>query len=92
MRKRNDFYYNFRHRINPHLLVTNLNGLPSSWNTEEITKLIDENISPSYSLLLLFKNKIVAFRDRFGYRPLAICETKNGIYIASEDSAFKFLI
>jgi len=71
-------------------LVTNLNGLPSSWNTEEITKLIDENISPSYSLLLLFKNKIVAFRDRFGYRPLAICETKNGIYIASEDSAFKF--
>lgn len=74
----------------PHLLVTNLNGLPSSWNTEEITKLIDENISPSYSLLLLFKNKIVAFRDRFGYRPLAICETKNGIYIASEDSAFKF--
>lgn len=74
----------------PHLLVTNLNGLPSSWNSEDITKLIDENISPSYSLLLLFNNKIVAFRDRFGYRPLAICETKNGVYVASEDSAFKF--
>ena len=53
MRKRNDFITTSDTELIPHLLVTNLNGLPSSWNTEEITKLIDENISPSYSLLLL---------------------------------------
>ncbi|WP_103899231.1 amidophosphoribosyltransferase, partial [Petrotoga halophila] len=74
----------------PHLLVNKLKGSPSSWKSEEISKLIAENISPSYSLLFLFKDKIIAFRDSFGYRPLSICETENGIYVASEDSAFKF--
>ena len=74
----------------PHLLVNKLKGSPSSWKSEEIGKLIAENISPSYSLLFLFKDKIIAFRDPFGYRPLSICETENGIYVASEDSAFKF--
>ncbi|WP_113075560.1 amidophosphoribosyltransferase [Petrotoga sp. 9PW.55.5.1] len=74
----------------PHLLVNNLKGVPSSWESSNIGKLIDQNIGPSYSLLLLFKNKIIAFRDSYGYRPLALCETKNGIYVASEDSAFKF--
>ncbi|HOB16194.1 MAG TPA: amidophosphoribosyltransferase [Defluviitoga sp.] len=74
----------------PHLLVTNLKGAPSTWDPENIAKLIDKHISPSYSLLLLFKNKIIALRDRYGYRPLAICETDDAVYLASEDSAFKF--
>ncbi|WP_233186627.1 amidophosphoribosyltransferase [Petrotoga sp. 9PWA.NaAc.5.4] len=73
----------------PHLLVNNFKKAPSKWESKEVGKVIDKSIGPSYSLLLLFENKIIVLRDAFGYRPLFLCETKNGIYVASEDSAFK---
>ena len=36
-------------------------------------------------------NRILAYRDAFGYRPLFFCEAKEGFFIASEDIAFEML-
>ncbi|NUU95363.1 hypothetical protein XO10_01975 [Marinitoga sp. 1135] len=74
-----------------HILIKKLNKKISEWTFEEIAKTIFENISPSYSLLLLFKDKIIALRDKYGYRPLYYYTDENGIYISSEDSGFYFL-
>ena len=41
-----------------------------------------------YSLLFLLKDKMVALRDPFGFRPLSIGKRGKSIFIASETSAF----
>ncbi len=55
---------------------------------EALSKAINEFIG-AFSIVLLFDTKIIAFRDKNGFRPLVYGE-KNGIfYFASEDTALK---
>ncbi|EKF48449.1 amidophosphoribosyltransferase [Thermosipho africanus H17ap60334] len=43
-------------------------------------------IPSAYSVVILGKDKLIAARDRFGFRPLFYGKYKNGYVIASEDS------
>ena len=70
-------------------LVKNLLKEPSKWSLKEISKVISEKLSPSYSLLILVKDRLIALRDERGYRPLFVCESDSGYFVASEDCAFK---
>ena len=74
-----------------HILVGNLKTPPHKWTLEEVSSIIFENIKPSYSLLILFEDRIMAIRDKKGYRPLSIYEDEYGHYISSEDCGFNFL-
>ncbi len=59
-------------------------------NFENIGKILSEFFDRgAYSLCFLYKNKIFAFRDKFGFRPLWFCKTNDGFFVASEDIAFK---
>lgn len=63
-----------------------------NFSFEKIGKCLEENFSlGAYSLALFLPEKIFAYRDTFGYRPLFFCEAKEGFFIASEDVAFKHL-
>jgi len=46
-------------------------------------------ISGSFSLLILTQNKIYALRDRYGIRPLVMAGYENNYFIASESIAFE---
>jgi amidophosphoribosyltransferase len=48
-------------------------------------------VQGAYSLLLLFKDRLVALRDPRGFRPLAIGTLGNGYVFASETCAFDLL-
>lgn len=53
---------------------------------------LEENFSlGAYSLALFLPEKILAYRDSHGFRPLFFCEAKEGFFIASEDVAFENL-
>ena len=59
-------------------------------NFENIGKILSMFFNKgAYCLCFLYKNKIFAYRDKFGFRPLWFCETNDGFFIASEDIAFK---
>ncbi len=56
---------------------------------EEAVKHTCENIKGSYAMVIMSPNKIVAARDPFGIRPLAVGKMPEGCYvIASETCAF----
>lgn len=70
-------------------VVYGLKKPPSSWSFEEIGNCLEKDFSKgAFSLVLYLPNKIVAYRDPVGYRPLIFCEAKEGYFIASEDVAF----
>ena len=52
-----------------------------------LAKLMND-IPASYSLLLMFGNKIYVVRDRFGIRPLYYCITNNSAMVCSETLSF----
>ncbi|WGS64697.1 amidophosphoribosyltransferase [Marinitoga aeolica] len=74
-----------------HILIKQMRKNISEWTLENIAKTIFENVSPSYSLLLLFKDRIIAIRDKYGYRPLYYYISEKGYFMSSEDSGFNFL-
>lgn len=74
-----------------HILIKKLHKNISEWKLEDIANTIFNEVSPAYSILLLFNNRIIAIRDKNGYRPLYYYITENGYYISSEDSGFNFL-
>lgn len=74
-----------------HILIKNLIKNIECWTLEDVAKTIFENLKPSYSLLLLFNDRMIAIRDRYGYRPLYYYIDENGYFISSEDSGFNFL-
>ncbi|MEN3027885.1 MAG: amidophosphoribosyltransferase [Aquificaceae bacterium] len=45
----------------------------------------------AYSLLLLFKDRLIAVRDPMGFRPLLMGRLKNSVLFASESCAFDIL-
>ena len=72
-----------------HTLIKTLPERPSNWSLEKISRIISENVGPSYSLLILIKDRLIALRDSRGYRPLFLCKAKYGYFLSSEDCAFK---
>jgi amidophosphoribosyltransferase len=73
-------------------IVYGLKKTPEQWTFEEIGKCLEEDFSKgAYSLALCLPNKVVAYRDPIGYRPLMFCEAEEGYFVASEDIAFAAL-
>ncbi|AAC07202.1 amidophosphoribosyltransferase [Aquifex aeolicus] len=48
-------------------------------------------VKGAYSLIYLFRDKLVVARDPYGFRPLALGRKKNTILVASESCAFDIL-
>jgi len=56
-------------------------------NEETILNSLNK-IKRAFSLLILLKDKLIAVRDSYGYRPLCIGKRKNSILFSSESCAF----
>ena len=70
-------------------LIFSLKKKPSLWTFEEVAKCLVENFSSgSYCILIYLPNRIMGFRDNFGYRPLMFAKCNEGYFVASEDVAF----
>lgn len=70
-------------------VVYGLKKKPSEWTFEEIGHCLEKDFSKgAFSLVLCLPNKVMAYRDPVGYRPLIFCEAEEGYFIASEDVAF----
>lgn len=53
---------------------------------------LNQNFSQgAYSAIFYLANKVLAYRDPFGYRPLFFCEAEEGYFVASENVAFNEL-
>lgn len=73
-------------------VVFEIRKKPSLWTFEEVARILKNNfIEGSWSILFQLPNRVLAFRDPFGYRPLMFCIAKEGYFLASEDCAFAML-
>lgn len=65
---------------------------PSEWLFEEIGKVLTKSfLGGAWSILFCVPGKVFAFRDPLGYRPLALCEAEEGVFVSSEDTSFQLL-
>lgn len=65
---------------------------PSEWTFEEIGKVLTKSfLGGAWSILFCIPGKVFAYRDPIGYRPLALCEAEEGIFVSSEDTSFQLL-
>lgn len=70
-------------------IVYGLKKPPQEWTFDEIGECLNKDFSEgAFSVAFCLPNKVVAYRDALGYRPLMFCEAKEGYFIASEDVAF----
>lgn len=73
-------------------IVFGLKKPPKIWTFEEIGNCLNEDFSEgSYSVAFCLPNRVLAYRDPMGYRPLMFCEAEEGYFISSEDVAFGLL-
>lgn len=73
-------------------VVFGMKKSPSNWTFDEVAKILKDNfIEGSWSILFQLPNRVLAYRDPFGYRPMMLCVAKEGYFIASEDCAFSML-
>ena len=54
-------------------------------------KYVHEKVEGSMSVLLMFKDKIIASRDKYGRTPIVIGKSKNGYCVTFESSAYQNL-
>jgi len=73
-------------RINPTEVIAALINQKNS--IEEGIEYAQDLINGSSSILLLFKDKIVAARDKYGRTPVVIGKNKDGFCVTFENSAF----
>jgi amidophosphoribosyltransferase len=45
----------------------------------------------AWSIVFALPERVLAFRDPSGYRPLMFCEAEEGYFLSSEDCAFNLL-
>ncbi len=63
-----------------------------NYTARQIGELLAEKFpNDAWNLLFLLEDRIWAFKDPKGYRPLMLCEAEEGYFIASEDVAFQGL-
>lgn len=73
-------------------VISDIGKKPSSWSFEDVGKSLDNNFSQgAFCLVFTLPERILAFRDSFGYRPLMFCDAEEGYFVASEDVAFNEL-
>ena len=70
-----------------HLIVKNLNGR----SIEEAIIKACEKVRGAYSIVLMINNKLIGFRDPFGFRPLVLGKTGDTYVLASETCALDLL-
>ena len=70
-----------------HLIVKNLNG----HQVEDAVIKACEKIRGAYSVLFMMDNKLIGFRDPFGFRPLVLGKTGDTYILASETCALDLL-
>lgn len=69
-----------------------INKESTKWSFGDIGTCLNNNFSQgAFSVVFYLPNRILAYRDAFGYRPLFFCEAEEGFFIASEDVAFEML-
>ena len=57
---------------------------------KEINEILNKDFSSkAFSLLILLKDRVFAFKDPSSFRPLALIETKDAYFLSSEDCAIK---
>ncbi len=70
-------------------IVYGLKKPPCEWTFEEIGTCLNQDFSEgAFSVAFCLPEKVVAYRDPIGYRPLFFCDSEEGWFIASEDIAF----
>lgn len=70
-------------------IVYDLKKPPKDWTFEDVGNSLNKDFSEgAYSLALCLPNKVLAYRDPLGYRPLMFCDAEEGYFVASEDIAF----
>ena len=70
-------------------LIFSLKKKPSEWSFDEVAQCLNGNFPHgAYCVILYTKERVMAFRDAFGYRPLMFARCKQGDFIASEDVGF----
>lgn len=70
-------------------IVFSIKKPPSKWIFDDIAECLKKNFDlGSYCIAIFTPERILAFRDPLGYRPLMFAKTKEGYFIASEDVAF----
>lgn len=70
-------------------IVYGLKKAPSEWTFDEIGDCLKQDFSEgAFCVAFCLPNKVVAYRDPIGYRPLFFCDSGEGWFIASEDVAF----
>ena len=73
-------------------VVRELCKSPSEWLFEEIGEVLTNNfLGGAWSILFCVPEKVFAYRDPLGYRPLVLCEGEEGVFVSSEDTAFQVL-
>ena len=73
-------------------IVYGLKKPPCDWTFEDIGNCLTKDFSEgAFSVAFCLPNKVLAYRDPIGYRPLFFCESEEGYFIASEDIAFGML-
>ncbi len=60
-------------------------------STEDAVEEIMEEVKGAFSALFMTKDRIYAFRDPFGFRPMIFGKTEDGLAIASESVAMDIL-
>lgn len=67
-----------------------LNLVARSKKEDLVSAIIEslQKVSRAYSVIFMTKDKIIAARDPYGFRPLSIAEFDNGYIFASETCAF----
>ncbi|MFN3383545.1 MAG: amidophosphoribosyltransferase [Archaeoglobaceae archaeon] len=61
--------------------------LLSEGDLENVLKSLSEKLVGSYSCVIMVNEKLIAFRDPLGFRPLCVGETENGYVVCSESCA-----
>jgi len=69
-----------------HLIVKEYN---KTLNIDLAVKTAIETFEGAFSIVMLFEDQIIAFRDKYGFRPLVMGKLDNSWIIASEDTALK---
>lgn len=73
-------------------VVFALKKQPSLWTFDEVAQVLSDNFTGgAWSIVFQLPERILAFKDPNGFRPLMFCEAEEGYFVASEDCAFNNL-